>query len=70
MVDSGAELRGRENVVLQQMERDDMATDSNDDRRAAGTDPSRRKGSPARPSPPSGPPIQNGGLESLRSHDC
>jgi hypothetical protein len=48
-----------------------MTSDTNNDRRAApGPDPSRQSDAPARPSPPSGPPIQNGGLESLRSHDC
>jgi hypothetical protein len=65
------ELRGLENVVLQQMEHDDMASENHRDNR---TTPERDqlKGSrlPVRPSPPSTSPILNDGLESLRSIHC
>jgi hypothetical protein len=65
------ELGCLENVVLQQMEQDDMASDNRSDQRAAsGRDQIKDSRSPAQPSPRPGPPVLNGGLESLRSGHC
>jgi len=66
-----AELRRLENVVLQQMEHDDMASDNRRDQRAVSErDQIKDSRSPTRPSPRPGPPVLNDGLESLRSGHC
>jgi hypothetical protein len=53
------------------MEQDDMASDNRSDQRAAsGRDQIKDSRSPAQPSPRPGPPVLNGGLESLRSGHC
>jgi hypothetical protein len=56
--------------VLQQLEQHDMASDIQNDRRAASARKEiRTPPSPARPLP-GGPPIVNDGLETPRSSHC
>jgi hypothetical protein len=64
------ELRRPENVVLQQMEQDDMADENSDQRAATEREQPKDVRSSTRPSPQSGPPVFNDGLESPRSGDC
>jgi hypothetical protein len=68
---SARELRRLENVVLQQLEQDSMASENSPDPRAApaNENPKGLRLS-TRPSPQSGPPISNEGLESPRSSHC
>jgi hypothetical protein len=65
------ELPGPENVVLQQLEQDDMPSESSRDERGA---PQRKPGDdmrpPPRPAQQNGPPILNDGPELPRSNDC
>jgi hypothetical protein len=63
------ELRWHNNVVLQQTEHDDMASDNRPERAAPSRDP--RKGIHSIPAAPqSGPPNFSGGLELPRSSHC
>jgi hypothetical protein len=55
-------------VVLQQLEQDDMVSDNRLVQRPAAEHEPRKDPTPV--SPPSGPPIRNEGLESLRSSHC
>jgi hypothetical protein len=65
------ELRRGENVVLQQMEQDDMSSDNGSDQRVAPEREQPEDVRPStRPSPQSGPPVFNDGLESPRSGHC
>jgi hypothetical protein len=63
------ELRWLKDVVPQQMEHDDMASDNGSERTAPARDPRKDIHSiPA--SPQAGPPNLSGGLESPRSSHC
>jgi hypothetical protein len=71
--DNASELRGLQNVVLQQMEQDtmaqtDIAAENHSDQGAAA----RQTPKDLRSSPPpqSRPPVANDGLETVRSNDC
>ena len=65
------ELRCLENVVLQQMEQDDMASENHGDQRAEPKRETIKDLRPAtKPSPPSRPAILNDGPELLRSSHC
>jgi hypothetical protein len=68
---AASELPRRKNVVLQQMEHDDMASEHHGDRQAADQrkQPSDPR-SPAPPLPQGGPPLLNEGLEVPRSSHC
>jgi hypothetical protein len=66
-----AELRRRENVVLQQLEQNCMAKENQADERAASEREPLKDSRPSnRPLPQNGPPIFNHGLESPRSSNC
>jgi hypothetical protein len=70
-----SELRGPQNVVLQQMEQDIMAqshvtAENHSDQGAAARQTPKDLPSSARPSPQKRPPVSNDGLETLRSSDC
>jgi hypothetical protein len=66
-----AELRRLENVVLQQMEQDIMASETQPDQRAAPEHKSTKDSRSSTPaSPPSTPRILNDGPELLRSNLC
>jgi hypothetical protein len=70
MTEAIQELRRPENVVLQQLEQDNMASENDGVHGAApGRGPIKDPRLPT-PSPPSGPPILGDGLESPRSNDC
>jgi hypothetical protein len=63
------ELRWHDNVVLQQTEHDDMASDNRPQRAEPSRDP--RKGVHSIPgAPQGGPPNFSGGLELPRSSHC
>jgi hypothetical protein len=65
-----AELDPIENVVPQQMEQDDMASETHPDQRQTPEQESRKEWhSPAQP-PQGGPPMLIHGLELPRSSDC
>jgi hypothetical protein len=68
---ASVELRRLENVVLQQMGQDTMASENHPDPRTA---PERKRPQDSRsstpPSPPTGPRIVNEGPELLRSKHC
>jgi hypothetical protein len=65
------ELRRPENVVLQQMEQDDMADENHSDRRVTPEREQPKDVRPStRPSPQSGTPVFNDGLEQPRSGHC
>jgi hypothetical protein len=64
------ELRWHNNVVLQQTEHDDMASDNRSDQRAAPSREPRKVIHSIPASPQGGPPNFSGGLELPRSSHC
>jgi hypothetical protein len=71
MANAAAELRRLENVVLQQMEQDTMASENHPDQPAVSErKPSQDPRSSAPPSLPKTPRIFNDGPELLRSNHC
>jgi hypothetical protein len=56
---------------MQQMEHDDMSTESSEDRRTEEARKKRRTSHPSPPSPgPVSPPLLNDGLEAVRDSHC
>jgi hypothetical protein len=65
------ELPRPKNVVLQQLEQDDMPSESSSDKRGTPQrKPLEDARSPQRPAQQDGPPILNDGPELPRSNDC
>jgi hypothetical protein len=65
------ELPGGKNVVLQQLEHDDMASEHQSDKPAIPErDQPRQVRPPSQPAPQRRPPLQIDGIELLRDGNC
>jgi hypothetical protein len=65
------ELARSKNIVMQQLEHDDMTSERSADTRANSRPPHPKEPSPgSQPTPSSGSPLANDGLERVRDINC